>query len=124
VSDAAAFVAGKTAPAEPIFVGLTDNRFTFNNPLIAYYLADRRPGTRFAMYNPGVTNTDATQMAMTSELEASRTRYLILDRENAGTHEEGPGAVPGSTILDMYVAAHFVVARDFGSIVVMVRTAP
>jgi hypothetical protein len=124
VLDAASFVAHETAPTEPIFVGLTDNRFTFSNPLIAYYLADRRAGTRYTMYNPGVTNTDATQTLMASELEASGTRYLILDRENAGTRDAGLGAVPGSTILDTYIAEHFVVARNLGPIVVMVRTTP
>lgn len=124
VSDAAAYVARETGRGEPIFVGLTDNRFTFNNPLIAYYLADRPAGTRYTMYNPGVTNTEPTQAVMVAELEASRTRYLILDRENAGTHDEGLGAVPGSTTLDSYIATHFAVARDFGPIVVMVRSGP
>ena len=124
VSDAASFVERETTPTEPIFVGLTDNRFTFNNPLIAYYLADRRAGTKYTIYNPGVTDTDATQTIMAAELESTGTRYLILDRENAATHDEGLAAVPGSTVLDSYIAAHFVIARDFGSVVVMVRASP
>ena len=47
-----------TAPDEPIFAGEVRNGHAFLNPLMAYYLADRPPGVRDTMYNPGVTTTD------------------------------------------------------------------
>jgi len=123
IEEASAFVRAVTARDEPIFVGLTENRFTFNNPLFVYSLADRSPGSRLTMYNPGVTNTDAGQSTIVDDLEHTGTRYLVLDRVHALEHDpEGLGSVAGSTILDRYISSHFVVARDFGLIVVMTRT--
>jgi hypothetical protein len=122
IEQASAFVRAATTRDEPIFVGLTQNRFTFNNPLFVYALADRSPGTRLTMYNPGVTNTDAGQNTIVEDLERTETRYLVLDRVHALDHDpEGLGSIPGSMILDRYIASHFVVARDFGLIVVMAR---
>jgi hypothetical protein len=125
IERASAFVGAATARDAPIYVGLTENRFTFQNPLAVYFLADRSPGSRLTMFNPGVTNTDAGQRTIVDDLERSETRYLVLDRAHALDHErEGLGSVPGSTILDRYISSHFVVARDFGLVVVMVRSSP
>jgi hypothetical protein len=125
IEEASAFVRAATTRDESIFVGLTENRFTFENPLVVYFLADRSPGSRLTMYNPGVTNTDSGQGAIVNDLEHNGTRYLVLDRVHAFDHEqEGLGSVPGSTILDQYISSHFVIEKDYGLVVVMVRTGP
>jgi hypothetical protein len=125
IEQASAFVRAATTREEPIFVGLTENRFTFENPLVVYFLADRSPGSRLTMFNPGVTNTDAGQSTIIDDLERTGTRYLVLDRLHALEHErEGLGSIPGSTILDLYISSHFVVERDYGLVAVMVRTGP
>ena len=115
---AVAIVRRETARDEPIFVGLTSHRYTVVNPLIAYYLADRRAGTRYTLFNPGITNTAPVQEEMASELAASGTRYLLLDRAYAEFRES---AAPGATVLDDFIARSFVVRCDLGAIVVMVR---
>ena len=113
-----AIVRRETGRDEPIFVGLTSHRYTVVNPLIAYYLADRRAGTRYTLFNPGITNTAPVQGAMASELAASGTRYLLLDRAYADFRES---VAPGATVLDEFIARSFIVRCDLGAIVVMVR---
>jgi hypothetical protein len=122
VSEAAAYVRQHTSPQQPIFVGLTTNRFTWVNPLMVYYLADRPPGVRDTMYNPGITNRDATQREMISDLDRSDTRYLVLDRMFASTCEAFNASCQlGSSRLDEFIGSEFRLAADFGDIIVMVR---
>jgi hypothetical protein len=122
VGQAVAYVRQNTSRTQPIFVGLTSNRYTYANPLIVYYLADRPPGVRDTMYNPGITNRDATQAQMIADLNGSGTRYLVLDRLLAAACEPvNASCEPGSSRLDEYIAAQFQIAADFGDIVVMVR---
>jgi hypothetical protein len=115
---AVAIVRRETGRDEPIFVGLTSHRYTVVNPLIAYYLADRRAGTRYTLFNPGITNTAPVQAEMAAELAASGTRYLLLDRVYAEFRES---AAPGATLLDDFIARSFVVRCDLGLVVVMIR---
>lgn len=122
VAQAVAYVRQHTTRAEPVFVGLTSNRYTFMNPLMVYYLADRPPGVRDTMDNPGVTNRDATQREMIADLDRSGTRYLVLDRVFSSACEPfNASCQPGSSRLDEFIASEFQSAADFGDIVVMVR---
>ena len=114
-----------TARDEPIFVGLSANRYTFVNPLVAYYLADRRPGTTFTLFNPGVTNTDAVQARMVAELTASRTRVMLLDAKFSESFESvNESRTPGSTLLDDYITAGFRRVCTFGDYWLMARSDP
>ena len=116
-------VRSATGPDDAILVGLAAHRHTLMNPIVAYYLADRRPGSRWTMYNPGVTNTDATQAAMVTDLEVTRTNVMILDVAVANEFEySNDSRLAGSTILDVYIAAHFRTWCDFGAVLVAVRS--
>ena len=107
----------------PIFVALSANRYTVGNALLAYYLSDRAPGSRWTMFNPGVTNRDATQALIVSDLEATQTDLLILDEWGSEWYEAtNDSRIPGSTVLDAYLAQHFRTWCDFGAYRVAVRT--
>jgi hypothetical protein len=116
---AASIVRGQAGQTESIFVGLVDNRYTSLNPLLIYYLADRRPATRYTMYNPGITNTEAVQNQMIGELKASGVRFLVLDRKFTGTTEGGPA--PAVAPLDEYIDAQFETECDLGEVVIVAR---
>ena len=110
-----------TTRADPVYVGLTNHRFTFINSMLAYYLADRRSGVRVAMFNPGITNTDGVQHEMIDELVQSRTRFLLLDDHFASVFEESNASrMPGSTVLDTFIQSHFVEACEFGDTRILV----
>jgi hypothetical protein len=108
----------------PIFIALSRNRYTVGNALLAYYLTDRPPGSRWTLFNPGVTNTDATQTLMVADLEASGTNLMILDVSGAEWFEtSNDSQIPGSTILDTYLDERFRTWCDFGDYRVAVRVA-
>ena len=113
-------VRGTTEHDDPIFVGLMTNRYTLLNPMVAYYLADKPPGTRTTMYNPGITNADRVQRSMVAELEATQTDFL--NRAWATTFEaQNDSRLAGSDVLDRYLAADFRLWRDFQHVIVSVR---
>ncbi len=115
-------IVDRTERDEPIFVGLTSHRFTFANDMLAYYLADRKSGVHVSMFNPGVTNTDRIQQEMIDDLEASGTRYALLDQYWSDASEpSNDSSVPGSTLLDHYLATNFRRACDYGTVHVVVR---
>jgi hypothetical protein len=110
-------IVANTTHDEPTFVGLTTNRITLLNPMLVYYLADRRAATWATMFNPGVTNTDATQTRMVRELAARRAPLLYLDDTLADSLEAtNDSAIPGSTILDTYLASAYVTVCDYGAV--------
>jgi hypothetical protein len=75
------------------------------NPLLVYYLADRPPGTRFTMYNPGVTYRPDVQTTIVAQLEASQVRVVVLDDGRASACEpQNASCDEGSTILDKDIA--------------------
>jgi hypothetical protein len=117
---AVSLVRSETGANEPIFVGEAENRFALFNPLIAYYLADRPPGVRDTMYNPGITNTAATQARMVADLAANHVRYLILDVRFADCFEPAnESRIPGPTILDDAIRRDYSVVANFGAVEIM-----
>jgi hypothetical protein len=119
---ASAWIQAATDPEDPLFVGLTSNRYTVNNPLLIYYLAGRRSGVHDAMYNPGVTNTDWAQRRMVDDLERTQTEYLVLDRAHADLHEPfNESRIPGSTLLDTYIEANYQTVCDLVTLVILRR---
>ena len=118
----AGFIAGvrtlvaNTSRADPVYVGLTNHRYTLLNSMLAYYLADRRAGVRVAMFNPGITNTDRVQREMVDNLTASGTQLLLLDETFASiTEPSNSSGIPGSNILDEFMANRYVEACRFGA---------
>jgi hypothetical protein len=114
-----AWLRAATDPADRIFVGLTSNRYTFLDPLVIYYLADRAPAVRDTLFNPGVTNTDPVQARMVADLARTAPRYIVLDREAAGRFESfNDSAIPGSERLDRYLGQAYHSVCDLGGLVI------
>ena len=117
-----AWVRAATDPDDRIFVGLTSHRYTVRNPLIVYYLADRGPGVRDTLFNPGVTNTHWGQTRMVGDLERTAAPYLVLDRPSAGLSEpSNDSRIPGSTLLDEYIGANYHTVCDLGGLIIQAR---
>jgi hypothetical protein len=119
---AAQWLDDATSRDEPVYVGLTTHEYTLRNPLIIYYLADRRPAVRDTMFNPGVTNSDWGQQRMVEDLSATVAPYLVLDRATALIHEDSNDSrIPGSTRLDAYIASNYHQICDLGFVVIQER---
>jgi hypothetical protein len=127
---AAEWLEAATTRDERVYVGLTSHQYTVRNPLIVYYLADRRPAVRDTMFNPGVTNSDWGQGRMVADLLVSTPPYLVLDRATAMIREDSNASrIPGSTRLDQYIASSYHQICDLDYVVIegrdhFDRTAP
>jgi hypothetical protein len=119
---AADWLRNATGHDERIYVGLTSHQFTVRNPLIIYYLADRRPAVRDTMFNPGITNSDWGQERMVADLSANAPPYLVLDRAQALVREmSNRSRIPGSTRLDDYIGSTYHSVCDLGYLVIQAR---
>jgi hypothetical protein len=115
-------VIANTTRDQPVFVGLTEHRITLVNDVLAYYLADRRAGVRVAMFNPGVTNIDATQAEMVASLKASQTPIMLLAYRSAHDSESSNWSSRfGSTILDTYIGQTYSETCRFGAFRILAR---
>ena len=119
---AVGYVRDNSSPDEAIFVGEVRNSHALLNPLIAYYLADRRPGVRDTMYNPGITTTERTQRRMVEDLRQNAVRLLLLDVRFADCYEPSNlSRDAGATVLDAALHQDYRVVADFGAVIIMGR---
>ena len=118
-----AHVRATTSPTEPIFSGVTDTSRLFINDALLYFLAARRPATRFMEMEPGLTNTERGQREIVADLERQQVRSVVLwhitsDEPNRTSSSNGV------TLLDDHIRSHFTQTHRFGAYSVLVRRAP
>ncbi len=113
--EAARFVAARSRPLEPIFVGNDrHDRLAYNAPLV-YFLADRPNATRYDNLHPGVATTRPVQEDIVRALEASGVRWVVLwDAPFAGEPNES-SVSSGVVLLDEWIARRAREAARFGS---------
>ena len=59
---------------------------------------------------------------MVGDLERTAAPYLVLDRPSAGMYEpSNDSRIPGSTLLDEYIAAHYHTVCDLGGLIIQAR---
>jgi len=115
-------ITARTAPDEPIFVATSDNDRAFVNDLSAYFLARRKPATRWYTYDAGLHASAPVQAAIIGDLERTGTRYVLLSRAYEGVREPNLSSVSsGVTLLDDYLAARFRVVGVYGVYSVLER---
>ena len=90
---------------DPLFVGLQRNDLVVFNDAMLYFLAGRRPGTRYEEYIPALTTDARIQEEMTCQLARSGTTLAVLG-PNAAGEPTNASSRPGSTLLDEWLRAH------------------
>jgi hypothetical protein len=76
-----------------------------------YFLADRRPGTRYVQFDPNVVTRRDVQEEMIASLERHHVRLVVLS-SRVKRLETQPGVLPGSTLFDEYLQGHFVLVKS------------
>jgi hypothetical protein len=117
---ALAFVRQHTAEDGPLFVGLTDHRWTHKNDMALYFLADRVGATRYMQFDPNLTNREDVQRSMIDELERTQPKVALLAAAKPST-EPNLSREPGSALLDEYLRAHYQQQGRAGSLRLMLR---
>lgn len=90
---------------DPVFIGLQRNELVVFNDAMLYFLAGRRPGTRYEEYIPALTTDARIQEEMTCQLARSGTTLAVLG-PNAAGEPTNASSRPGSTLLDEWLRAH------------------
>lgn len=124
---AARLLRDQLGPNEPTFVGSGRHDKVFVNDVSAYFIARRRPATRWHHYHPGLQTSESVQRERVAELEAKQPRLIWLDSTFDSVNEPNASAISsGVQRLDDDLHHRYVEIRRFGSIVIAERrpTAP
>lgn len=104
---AARYVHERSAPDEPIYVGLRDHADVFMCPTRTYWVVGRRPGVRRHMLEPGMTTEPAIQREMIGELERHGVRWIVLRQNLDGDASYEARGYRGADQLDAHIRARF-----------------
>jgi hypothetical protein len=116
------YLRSKTAPEEPIFVGVGDHSRLFWSDLRIYWLADRPIGARTFQLETKIATEAPVQREIISDLSRNRVHWLILDLgKSIGDDTFNREDYQGSTLLDEYVSSHYREDARFGQYAVLSR---
>ena len=114
--DAVRYVQQKVPEGQAIFVGNAQHHEVFVNDALFYFLADRRPGSRYHHFDPGVITTATAQQEVVRDLERNRVNYVVLCSNPVmarGLGSEIPSD-SGVTLLDDFLRSEYRNVRTFG----------
>jgi hypothetical protein len=114
-ADAIHFIRQNTAATESIFVGVGRHDKIFINDVAFYFLADRRPATKWYHFDPGLQTSEAIQSRIVDELARDNVRYVALFSEFDDIEEPNESArSSGVFVLDDYIRNAYEPAATFG----------
>lgn len=85
-----------------------------------YFLCDRRGAVRRMQFDPNLTNRPDEQALMIAEIERCGARVAVL-APDLDPHEPNDSSKYGSTLLDDWLARHFVLAEEAGPYQLLLR---
>jgi len=101
---------------EAIYVGNAQHHQVFVNDAIIYFLAGRRPGTRFHDLIPGVITTAPVQREVICDLARNQVDYIVINTDRGLARFEGqPSTDSGVGLLDDFLSSQYKETRTFGS---------
>jgi hypothetical protein len=104
------FVRENSGGRDAVYFGTETHAHVDVNESELYFLADRRPGTRYINFDPGVVDRGEIQAQMIQQLEHNQVRVVVIS-----SRIPAPAVRAGSRLLDDYLAQHFVEVRRIGS---------
>ena len=109
-----------TTPGDSLFVGAGRHDKVLMNDVAFYFLAGRRPATRWYEFDPGLQTTAPGQRQIVAELSSNKPPYIVLDSEWDDAKEPNRSAESsGVTILDDYLHSHFTPVEKFGTVSIL-----
>lgn len=122
--DAVRYVEAITQPDDYLFVGAGRHDKIFANDISFYFLAKRRPTTKWHQFDPGLQNSVAVQTEMVAELKTKKPPVIVLDSEFDSVMEPNASSQSSNVVvLDRFIRANYRVIKRFGDISVLVRIA-
>lgn len=96
---------------ETLYVGPCRHDCLDLTDVMFYFLAQRRPATRWHEMEPGVITTAAVQRQVIADLEVSRPPCVVLDQRRLPPGGDMAGQV--ATLLDDYLREHYAPVQTF-----------
>ncbi len=114
------YVQANTTISDAIFVGLPQHERIFVNNVGFYFVADRRPATKWYHFDPGLQTSEPIQKLMIGDLLRSQPKYVVLDAEWEGAREPNESAKSsGVRLLDEFIDDNYRRVATFGSLTVL-----
>jgi hypothetical protein len=114
------YVRANTTVSDPIYVGLPQHERIFANNVAFYFVANRRPATKWYHFDPGLQTSKAIQELMIGDLLQSRPKFVVLDAEWEGWREPNESAKSsGVQLLDEFIADNYQRVATFGSLTIL-----
>lgn len=111
------YVQKNTRPNDAIFVGLGRHDKIYVNDMAFYFVAQRRPATKWYHFDPGLQTSEKIQREMIQELETAKPRYVVLETEWDDVKEPNDSATSsGVLILDDYIRLRYRTEATFKTI--------
>jgi hypothetical protein len=119
------YVQHRTAPDEPVFVGLSRHDKIFIGDVLLYFAMNRRTTTKWYEFNPGLQTSAPIQQEMVGELQRAKPKLIVLESKWADVREPNDSALSsGVTVLDDYLRHAFEPAATFGANTVLRARSP
>jgi hypothetical protein len=119
------YVQQRTAPDDAVFVGASRHDKILLDDVLLYFAMNRRPGTKWYEFDPGLQTTAPIQQEMVGELQRAKPKLVVLDATWADAREPNDSALSsGVTVLDDYLRRAFEPVATFGAITVLRARSP
>ena len=118
------FLQSKTAPGEPIFVGVPRYDILFDNDISFYFFSGREAATKWYDLHPGVETTAPIQQEIITSLERNRVRYIIQDNWPFPNEPNASHISSGVTLLSDYIRRNYSPENEFDEIKILQRSSP
>ena len=119
------FIDAHTDPNQRLFVGTTRHDKIYINDNLFYFAAQRLPATMWSHFDPGLQNSEGTQLAMIQELEETGPPYIVLDSEfDTVTEPNDSAKSSGVHLLDDFIHSRYHLVQTFDEMSVWQRIAP
>jgi hypothetical protein len=119
---AARFIEAEMPEVKDLYVGAGRHDRIFVGNVAAYFIAAKRPVTKWHELHPGIQTRADIQREIISELRCSHSVVVMLDRRWDGQVEQSAALQPsGSRELDRFLMETFVAVKEFESIIVLAR---
>jgi hypothetical protein len=121
-AQAVQFIRQNTAEADPIFVGTGRHDKIFLNDIEFYFIANRRPATKWYQFDPGLQTSQAIQESIVAQLKREDVKYIVLWNQVDNSMEKNDSSKSsGVFILDDYIKVNYKGVKSFGFYSILVR---
>lgn len=118
------FLQSRTAPGEPIFVGVPRYDVLFDDDIGFYFFSGRESATKWYDLHPGVETTAPIQQEIIASLDKNRVRYIVQDDWLLPVTHNASDISSGVTLLSDYIRQNYTLEHKFDDIEVLRRVTP